>query len=187
MYLIALCVVTVLFFGSCILGYTGSLAEPHTGDVLSASFQEVITELDVKTPALLSWQIFFNNMKVCLILFVGGITFGVATLFVLASNGYVIGGITEVMLRGYDVSLFAASIVPHGIFEISALLMSSALGLQMAHALFSDALGRGNAGEVCLWYGTRFLCVVVPLLVVAALVETFVSPYAADLVLRMLI
>ncbi len=187
MYLAALCVAAVLFFGSCIFGYTASLAEPHTGDALSSSFQEVITELDAGEPALLSWQIFFNNLKVCLILFMGGITFGALTLIILVSNGYVIGGIAEVMLRGYDVSLFAASIVPHGIFEIAALLMSSALGLQMAHALFSDALAMRNAGEVCVWYGTRFLCVVVPLLIVAALMEAFVTPIAAEMMLDWLV
>ena len=186
MYLAALGVAAVLFFGSCIFGYMVSLEEPHTGDALSSSFQEVITELNAKAPAMLSWQIFFNNLKVCLILFMGGITFGALTLIILVSNGYVIGGITEVMLREYDGLLFAASIVPHGIFEIAALLMSSALGFQMAHALFSDALARRSAGEVCVWYGTRFLCVVVPLLVVAALMEAFVTPVVADMVLNWL-
>lgn len=186
MYLIALSVVAILFFGSCIYGYAESAAKPQTGDALSASFQEMITELDSEAPTNLPWQLFFNNLKVCMILFIGGVTFGVVSLSVLLTNGYMIGGLSEVMLRGYDHAVFAASIIPHGIFEIWALLMSGALGLQMGYALLLDIQGKGNAGDVCLWYGTRFLCVVVPLLIVAALFETFVSPVAADLVVAAL-
>ena len=170
-YLIALLVVVVLFFGSCCYGYSSSLAAPEIADEIVVTFQSSTTELSVEAPALLSWQIFFNNVKVCLILFIGGVTFGAATLFVLISNGYVIGNISGVMLRGYDVSVFATTIVPHGIFEITAMLMASALGLQMGRSLYLDAQGRDNAGTTCLWYGTRFLLIVLPLLILAAVVE----------------
>ncbi len=183
LYIIVLAVVVVVFFGSCIYGYAESIEMPAMADEIVVTFQSSTTELDSSTPALLSWQIFFNNLKVCLILFIGGMTFGVVTLFVLVSNGYVIGSISSVMLRGYDVSVFAATLVPHGIFEIAAILMAAALGLQTGRSLYLDAQGRDNAGETCLWYGTRFLLVVVPLLIIAALVETFVTPEIAMLVL----
>ena len=183
LYIIALAVVVVVFFGSCIYGYAESIEMPAMADEIVVTFQSSTTELDSSMPALLSWQIFFNNLKVCLILFIGGVTFGVVTLFVLVSNGYVIGSISSVMLRGYDVSVFAATLVPHGIFEIAAILMAAALGLQTGRSLYLDAQGRDNAGETCLWYGTRFLLVVVPLLIIAALVETFVTPEIAMLVL----
>lgn len=181
-YAVALAVVVVLFFGSCIYGYTASLEMPEVADDIVVTFQSSTTELDSSAPGLLSWQIFFNNLKVCLILFLGGMTFGAFTLFVLISNGYVIGNISGVMLRSYDVSVFAATIVPHGIFEMAAILMASALGLQMGRSLYLDAQGRDNAGTTCLWYGTRFLLVVVPLLILAALVETFVTPGIARMV-----
>ncbi|MDU9376048.1 hypothetical protein McpSp1_06350 [Methanocorpusculaceae archaeon Sp1] len=182
MYLIAFAVVAALFFGSCISGYASSLDDPGVADDIVVTFQSSTTELDADAPGLLSWQIFFNNLKVCLILFMGGVTFGAMTLFVLISNGYVIGNISGVMLRGYDLSVFAATIVPHGIFEIFAMLMASALGLQMGRSLYLDAQGRDNAGTTCLWYGTRFLLVVLPLLVVAAVVETFATPVISVMV-----
>ena len=144
-YFAALAVVVILFFGSCIYGYTASIQMPEAADEIVVTFQSSTTELDSSAPAQLSWQIFFNNLKVCLILFLGGMTFGAATLFVLVSNGYVIGSISGVMLRGYDVSVFAATIVPHGIFEIAAILMSAALGLQMGRSLYLDAQGRDEA------------------------------------------
>lgn len=178
-YLIALAVVTALFFTTCVLGYTASLETPAAADDIVVTFQSSTTELDSAAPVLLSWQIFFNNLKVCLILFVGGITFGAATLFILISNGYVIGSISGVMLRGYDLSYFMATIVPHGIFEIAAILISSALGLQMGRSLYLDAQGRDNAGSTCVWYGERFLLVVIPLLLVAAVVESFATPAIA--------
>lgn len=183
MYLILLGIVTVVFFGFCIFGYVTALANPEIGTASTQAFHEVAKELDSDNSGVLAWQIFFNNLKVCLILFIGGITFGAATVYILSQNGYIIGSISEVMLRHYDVSVFAATLVPHGIFEISAILMSAALGLQMACALLLDGVGLSNAGNMCAWYGKRFFLIVIPLLIIAALVETFVSPMAAQWVL----
>lgn len=183
MYLILLGIVAVVFFGFCIFGYVTAVANPETGNASTQAFQQVVKELDSDNSGVLAWQIFFNNLKVCLILFIGGITFGAATVYILSQNGYIIGSISEVMLRHYDTSVFAATLVPHGIFEISAILMSAALGLQMACALLLDGAGLSNAGNMCVWYGKRFFLVVIPLLIIAALVETFVSPVVADLVL----
>ncbi|MCQ2356308.1 MAG: stage II sporulation protein M, partial [Methanocorpusculum sp.] len=103
-YVAALAVVVILFFGSCIYGYTASIQMPEAADEIVVTFQSSTTELDSSAPAQLSWQI-FNNLRICLILFLGGMTFGAATLFVVVSNGYVIGSISGVMLRGYDVSV----------------------------------------------------------------------------------
>lgn len=175
-YLIALAIFTAPFFATCIFGYAASLETPEMADDIVVTFQSSTTELDSAAPALLSWQIFFNNLKICLILFVGGVTFGAATLFILISNGYVIGNISGVMLREYDLSYFMATIVPHGIFEIAAILIASALGLQMGRSLYLDAQGRDNAGLTCVWYGERFLLVVIPLLLIAAVVESFATP-----------
>lgn len=183
MYLIMLCIVSAIFFGFCIYGYMSSIAEPSAGDASAESFQQIASELETQAPGLLTGQIFFNNLKVCLILFIGGITFGAATIFILSSNGYIIGSISEVMLRTFDVKIYAATLIPHGIFEISAILMSAALGLQLATSLILDATGYSNAGNTCVWYGTRFLLIVVPLLIIAALVESFISPLAAEWVM----
>ena len=68
-------------------------------------------------------------------------------------------------------------------FSIAAILMAAARGLQTGRSLYLDAQGRDDAVNNCLWYGTRFLLVVVPLLVIAALVESFVTPEIAMLVL----
>jgi stage II sporulation protein M len=183
MYLLMLGLVAAVFFGTCIYGYTLSVADPETGNASAASFRQVAEELDSAESGTLFWQIFLNNLKVCLILFMGGVTFGVVPVLILLQNGYIIGSIAEVMLRYHDVPVFAASLVPHGIFEIPALLMSAALGLQLSSALLLDGLGYSNAGNSGTWYGTRFLLIVVPLLFVAAAVETFVSPAVAAWVL----
>jgi hypothetical protein len=64
--------------------------------------------------------------------------------------------------------------VPHGIFEIAVILMVAALGLQMGRSLYLGVQGRNNAGGMtCMWYGTRFLLVVVPLRAAVALMKSF--------------
>ena len=107
LYIIALAVVVVVFFGSCIYGYAESIEMPAMADEIVVTFQSSTTELDSSTPALLYWHIFFNQLKVCLLLFIGGISFWVVTLFVLVSHGYVFGRLSIVILRGFDVFLFA--------------------------------------------------------------------------------
>ena len=184
-YFAALAVVVILFFGSCIYGYTASIQMPEAADEIVVTFQSSTTELDSSAPAQLSWQIFFNNLKVCLILFLGGMTFGAATLFVLVSNGYVIGSISGVMLRGYDVSVFAATIVPHGIFEIPALILSLSCGLYLCRCVSDNVRHKATdtIGNVVKQIIRVVAFHIFPLLLVAAFIEAYITPHIMNMFL----
>jgi stage II sporulation protein M len=83
-------------------------------------------------------------------------------------------------LIGYSpVLLFAAGLLPHGIFEIPALMLASAIVLRMGAILVTPQIGK-SMGQVIIemladWLKV-FIGVVVPLLVVAALIEAYVTP-----------
>jgi stage II sporulation protein M len=75
--------------------------------------------------------------------------------------------------------LFLAGIVPHGVFEIPALMIGSAVALYMGVSIVTPQTGK-SMGEVILelfadWVKI-FLGVVVPLLAVAALIESYITP-----------
>jgi stage II sporulation protein M len=75
--------------------------------------------------------------------------------------------------------MFLAGVAPHGIFEIPALVIGSAVVLYMGASLVTPQTGK-SMGEVILelladWVKI-FLGVVVPLLVVAAVIEAYVTP-----------
>ena len=73
-------------------------------------------------------KIFANNLEACILLFLGGATFGILTLVILSLNGIVIGAVTEIISKGHSAIFIAAAIVPHGIFEVPAFIIASALG-----------------------------------------------------------
>lgn len=72
---------------------------------------------------------FIQNFKVALMLISGIFCFGLSTFLILAINGFWLGGvIASQYLNGTSIEDLCLSILPHGIFEIPALLLSGYIG-----------------------------------------------------------
>ena len=110
--------------------------------------------------------IFLNNTLTCFLAIFTGPLIGIFPIFSVFLNGGLIGWFARV----YDESVFIL-ILPHGVFEIPAFLISTAIGLRLAREVFKPAderelkveLGRG------LYV---FVRLIVPLLLIAALIES---------------
>ncbi len=126
--------------------------------------------------------IFGNNVRATFLIFLGGIvSFSVLGLIAYIVNIGLIGAVLGVFkLIGYSpLLLFVAGLLPHGIFEIPALMLSSAIVLRMGAVFVTPQTGR-SMGQVFLelladWVKI-FAGVVIPLLVVAALIESYITP-----------
>ena len=126
---------------------------------------------------LVSWALMSNNIKVAAIAFVGGALAGVPTAAILAANGWILGTIAAaVHLGGYDFA-FWTLIVPHGVLELSIIVIAGACGLYVGSALLrpglrrrGDALSHAALDSLGLAAGSAML------LVVAGILEGFVSP-----------
>jgi uncharacterized membrane protein SpoIIM required for sporulation len=120
-----------------------------------------------------------NNVRVALICFAGGVFLGIPTAFVLLSNGWMLGTVAAaVRLGGYDVQ-FWSLIAPHGVLELSVIVISGGTGLMLGDAILrpgqlrrTDSLSRVAKRAVLLALG------VASLLIVAGTLEAFVSPSA---------
>ncbi|HET7701334.1 MAG TPA: stage II sporulation protein M [Candidatus Limnocylindria bacterium] len=129
--------------------------------------------------------IIVNNVRVAIAAFAGGMTAGLLTAYVLASNGAMLGTIFAVV-QGYGLSGGLLSfIAAHGVLELSAIFLSGGAGLRLAWAILRpgdhsrrDALSLGAA------QATRVMLLVLPVLGVAGLIEGFVSPSAASDVVK---
>jgi len=126
--------------------------------------------------------IFTHNIRaVGLILLAGLVSFSVLGMLVYIVNLSTVGVLLGVFqLLGYSpVTLTIRGLLPHGIFEIPALILASAAMLRIGVVLVTPQMGR-SLGEVMLelladW--TKVVVgVVVPLLLVAAVIETYVTP-----------
>jgi uncharacterized membrane protein SpoIIM required for sporulation/ABC-type transport system involved in multi-copper enzyme maturation permease subunit len=135
-------------------------------------------------------HILANNVRATLLVFVGGFfSFSVLGIMAYLINVSMVGAVLGVFkLIGYSPAiLFAAGLLPHGVFEIPALMLTSAAVLRMGAALVAPQTGK-SLGQVLLELvadcAKVFVGLVMPLLAVAALVESYITPFVLMAVMR---
>jgi stage II sporulation protein M len=131
--------------------------------------------------------LFLKNSLTALIAFALSPLLLVTPVLVLSLNGFLLGIVGNVMASQVSLNAALAALVPHGIFEIPALVLASAAGLRLgwaalrklkaklAHAQFSIAPDFAKS--------FRLFIVAIVLLLIAAVVETYVTPYVLELVM----
>ncbi|QYZ78785.1 stage II sporulation protein M [Methanofollis formosanus] len=182
--LLPLAVALLLFFGGGGAGYAlAASGDPAAQTLMDTVKEGVFAQVADDAPLMLAAKIFLNNLQACAILFLGGATFGLLTFFILFSNGLVVGIFVNEVVDTLGPLGLAVGIVPHGIFELPAIFISGALGLALARALVAELTGRGDAVAEATRMGGQFLRIVVPLLVVAAVIEAFITPALLHMVI----
>src|SRR6266568_2675452 len=185
----------MLLFGPAALAYVGALFEPTLRDALvPASLRQVMsngrTWTDIQ-PALrpgMATLIFTNNIQVSFLAFAGGVVFGLGTGYVLVSNGLSLGAVLGAA-QFYGVApLLWSFISPHGYLELTCIVIAGSAGLMLGHALLRpglqlrrEALARAARRAVELVVGTA------PVLVIAGLIEGFISPSELPIVAKLAI
>lgn len=88
-------------------------------------------ELIRHSPSLsLSLDLFTNNVLICITLILGVFLFSIPTIALLLLNGFFFGmGVKSFILIGLSGQEILIKILPHGIFEIPAIIISGGLGL----------------------------------------------------------
>jgi len=126
--------------------------------------------------------IFLHNIQAVLVmLFFGLFSFGVLGELAFSVNIGVLGGLMAV-LNALDLpvwTLFTAGILPHGIFEIPAIIFAGA-GILYFGAVMVTPDPTKTMGEVFItaiadWFKIG-VGVIFPLLLIAALIEAFITP-----------
>jgi len=134
--------------------------------------------------------LFMNNARAVLLIFLAGLaSFSVLGVLIYMINISLIGGLFGLfeLLGVPALPLFIAGVLPHGIFEIPALMIGSAAMLYFGASLVTPQLGK-SMGEVIIelladWMKI-FLGLVIPLLAIAAVIETYVTPAILTSVIR---
>ena len=128
-----------------------------------------------------------NNIQVSLLAFAGGMTFGAVTVYALVFNGLMIGALAGVFAKAGESLYFWALILPHGSLEIPAIVLAGASGLVLARALISPGdLPRGAALRAASPDGVKLVLGAIPILMIAGLIEGFLTPSAVDPVVKLL-
>lgn len=126
-------------------------------------------------------KIMTNNIQVTIYTFAFGALFGVGTLLYLAFNGANIGAVLALTYHagfGNDLLTF---MVGHGVIELSCIFIAGGAGLLIGSALVIPGdLSRADALTSRGKEAVRLMMGVVVLLVVAGIIEGFISPAPID-------
>lgn len=118
-----------------------------------------------------------NNIRVAILAFVFGITFGFGTVFILFNNGLSIGTVLGLCNVHGMLDKLVAFMAPHGVLELTAIFISGGAGLLLGKALlFPGRYRRLDAFKMVARDAGGLFGGCVPLLLVAGLIEGFISP-----------
>lgn len=166
----------LLAFG-CVAGYILAAMEPAFGESLLTLFQEMVAaEIMDNEPPMLALQLFLNNLQACVIIFIGGALLGVISVAILGFNGIIIGAILQILQKESGAIVLLAAIVPHGLFELPAVIASGALGLMLGRAVRDEFAGTRDAAMEASRLGWIFVWYIIPFVAVAACIEAFITP-----------
>lgn len=172
-----------MFFGAALTGFLATLAIPEIAENFMLELEPLVEALIEMT----SWQMFLlyliNNTLTSFIAMVSGIAFGILPAFMILLNGIIPGMLFYIFWDEGTHLTFILGIMPHGIIEVPAFLVSAALGLKLGVStimgikqgkertqLVTDI--RSELKENIVFFA-KYL---VPLFLVAAAIEAFITP-----------
>ncbi|MFV0258556.1 MAG: stage II sporulation protein M [Acidimicrobiales bacterium] len=150
---------------------------------ISPEAQRVLVERDFEAyyssgPAAdFAGTVLVNNIRVSLLAFAGGVTAGLMTVTVLIGNGINLGAANAVFIAAGEQPYFFGLILPHGLLELTAVVISGAAGLSMGWALIrpGDRTRAAAFGEEA----QRSIGIAIGLMLafaIAAIIEAWVTP-----------
>jgi uncharacterized membrane protein SpoIIM required for sporulation len=173
-------------FGPALLGGYWAWRDPGAaGGLVPSEFQYVSEPrtrgqdwgVSVDDQAAFSSEIFTNNIRVAIVAFAGGILLGVGALYMLITNGLILGATFGIAVGvGNGPPLFQ-QVLAHGFLELSCIAVAGAAGLRIGWAIIDPgARPRGVALREESRAAAEMLLGTTAWLVVAGLVEGFVTP-----------
>src|SRR6267378_7732418 len=154
------------------------------GYFLSLGYQpghgnSLLAKLPVPALPALGVDIFLNNWLVSIATGLSGLGFGAPSFITIMFNGFILGVLVAPQLSP-SLAMFFAAILPHGIIEIPAFVLSGSVGLRLGYAALKSRFRRGPESDEYLSKTLRVAVYVVvglaPLFLIAGLIEADITP-----------
>ena len=123
-----------------------------------------------------STYVLVNNIRVSLMAFALGVTWGLGTAALVGYNGVLLGGLSGLAIAAGNGGLLAAAVFAHGILELTCIVVGAGAGLAVARAMLRP--GHRTRREALTAEALPALTIAAataPWLVLAGLVEGYVS------------
>jgi uncharacterized membrane protein SpoIIM required for sporulation len=143
------------------------------------------TDSIVAIKPVASSGIMTNNLTVAFTAFAMGITAGLGTIYMMATNGVLIGVIGAATWRAGMALQLWSFVAAHGVLELPAIFIAGGAGLEIARGmLFPGMLPRKESLARAGGRGVRLLLGTIPMLVIAGVIEGFFSPSNAPVAMK---
>jgi len=121
-----------------------------------------------------------HNIGIAFQTFASGVLFGLGSAFFLVYNGLMIGAVAGHLTQiGYGQT-FWSFVIGHGAFELTAIALAGAAGLQLGWALIAPGrLPRVEALRLAARKSVLLICGVMVFLLIAAFIEAYWSSMTA--------
>ena len=163
--------------------------KPELGAAYIELFKTIAAQLGVEEE-LTKFEMFnlllSNNLSATATTAISGfIPFLFYPAFTLGLNSFSLAAMgAESLKSGLGIASYLAGILPHGIFEIPALMYACAIGICHCKLVTRAILRREQPApwrEQVVSLSIVFITVMVPLLLIAAVVESFITPAILNL------
>lgn len=184
-YTLTVFVVFLVFSG---IGFSGTWHDPEFSELVGVptSARERILETRThwweelnEANQLGATSLFTHNIRVTFYWFALGAMFGVGTIFATAFFGANTGAILALVYRAHYGNDLVTFMVGHGVIELSCAFISGGAGLMVGMAMLMPGdLSRADAIKTRGLQAIRLVLGCVPVLVLAGIIEGFISPSA---------
>jgi uncharacterized membrane protein SpoIIM required for sporulation len=174
----------LIFVAAALAGAAVTLRDPgFAQQILGPRMIETLEKREMWTHSILtvkpmaSSQIMTNNLVVGFTMFAAGITAGLGTIWMLITNGLLMGVLSVATARAGMAMQLWDFVAAHGALELPAIFIAAGAGLEIARGLlFPGMMPRKESLRLAGNRGAKLLLGTIPLLVVAGVIEAFVSP-----------
>jgi stage II sporulation protein M len=171
---------TLLFGVSILAGYYNAKSDPDQARMVINQFKSEFGFIKKLPSVVIFAIIFINNSTKALVAMILGIFFGLAPILFVLINGYLIGIVLYIVGTEMGLKDVLMLLVPHGIIEIPAIIIACSYGIWLGRMFYNRVRGNESSIKPYVMHALRqYLRIVVPMLFVAAFVETYITPLLA--------
>ena len=163
------------------LGMLAGLVAVHRIPGLADNLADTLANFTKIFANMPSWKlaaaIFLNNAVKTLFAILLGTALGIVPGIFLLANGVALGVAISLSIQARGLWLSLLSILPHGVLELPAVFLGTSIGLMLGVQAIERLRGQSETAISSeLIRGLKYYCtVVLPLLLLAALVEAFIT------------
>lgn len=172
-----LIVAVTLFTAAALAGIISGYLNPTMAGELMEQFEDTYGWLAGENPLIIMLFVFANNVLNSFLAMLFGVFFGIWSIIFILLNGFFIGAVIFESAHQFGVLVVLAALFPHGIIELPMVLISAAIGLRLGSITFQKVYKETDVSikQELLLAVKFFFIVVVPMLFIAAFIETFIT------------